>query len=156
MEAGFPIASEGDFQAVRRIAHDILQPVIAALARCCPGDIERGWQAVHDAARPRIHTFLATSDMHLNDKLKLSRWQCLEQARDAVRMARSLCDDVEFSAEDATRSDTDFLCQVLEAVIEAGASTANIPNTVGYAVPSGFAELIRDIRRRVHGIAGVT
>src|ERR1700752_4908637 len=111
MEVGFPIASNGDFQAVQLAAHEIRRPVIAALARCCPGDIERAWQAVQDAARPRIHTFLATSDIHLKDNLKLSRRECLEQARDAVRMARALCEDVEFSAEDATRSDTTFLCE---------------------------------------------
>ncbi len=156
MEVGFPIASDGDFEAVRQAAQEIRRPVIAALARCCPGDIECAWQAVQNAARPRIHTFLATSDIHLNDKLKLSRRDCLEQARDAVRLARARCEDVEFSAEDATRSDITFLCQVLEAVIEAGATTINIPDTVGYAVPSGFAELIRTIRKRVRGIDRVT
>ena len=155
MEVGFPIASDGDFYAVRLVAQEIRRPVIAALARCCSGDIECAWQAVRGAARPRLHTFLATSDIHLKHKLKLSRRECLEQARDAVRHARSLCEDVEFSAEDATRSDITFLCQVLEAVIEAGASTINIPDTVGYAVPSGFADLIRTIRNRVRGVEQV-
>ena len=156
LEVGFPIASEGDFQAVQRIAYEIHRPVIAALARCCPGDIERAWQGVKGAAQPRIHTFLATSDLHLRDKLKISRRECLERARDAVQLARSFCDDVEFSAEDATRSDVAFLCEVLETVIEAGATTVNIPDTVGYAVPSGFAGLILAIRERVRGIERVT
>lgn len=155
MEVGFPIASDGDYHAARLAAQEIRRPVIAALARCCAGDIETAWSAVQGASRPRIHTFLATSDIHLNHKLKLSRRECLEQARDAVRLARARCEDVEFSAEDATRSDITFLCQVLEAVIEAGAGTINIPDTVGYAVPSGFAELIRIIRQRVRGIDSV-
>ena len=156
MEVGFPIASEGDFEAVLRAANEIRRPVIAALARCCSSDIERAWAAVQGAARPRIHTFIATSDLHLEHKLKISRRECLEQARDAVRLARSFCSDVEFSAEDATRSDISFLCEVIEAVIEAGATTVNIPDTVGYAVPTGFAELIRTIRKRARGVEGVT
>jgi 2-isopropylmalate synthase len=156
IEAGFPISSDGDFQAVQSVARDIRRPVIAALARCRREDIERAWQAVKMAARPRIHTFLATSDIHLQHKLKISRRDCLEQARDAVRFARSLSADVEFSPEDATRSDTAFLCEVLEAVIEAGATTVNIPDTVGYAIPSEYAELIRTLRHQVRGIEHVT
>ena len=120
IEAGFPIASEGDFEAVRVLAREIRRPVIAALARSCPGDIERAWRALEGAARPRIHTFLATSDIHLQHKLKISRRQCLEQARDGIKLARSFCKDVQFSAEDASRTDINFLCEVLEAVIEAG------------------------------------
>ena len=143
IEAGFPISSDGDFQAVQAVARDIRRPVVAALARCRREDIERAWQAVKTAARPRIHTFLATSDIHLQHKLMISRRDCLEQARDAVRLAKSLCADVEFSPEDATRSDTEFLCEVLEAVIEAGATTVNIPDTVGYAVPAEYADLIQ-------------
>ncbi len=156
IEAGFPIASEGDFEAVRAIAEVIRRPIIAALARACRTDIERAWAALKDAARPRIHVFLATSDIHLQFKLRMTREQCLEQARDAVRLAKSLCGDVEFSPEDATRTDTDFLCQVLEAVVEAGATTLNIPDTVGYTVPAEFGELISTIRRRVKGIEKVT
>ena len=156
IEAGFPIASEGDFEAVRVLAHEIRRPVIAALARSCPGDIERAWRAVEGASRPRIHTFLATSDIHLKHKLKISRQQCLEQARDGVRLAKSFCQDVQFSPEDATRTEIGFLCQVLEAVIEAGATTLNIPDTVGYSVPHEFAELIRTLKTRVRGIGGVT
>jgi 2-isopropylmalate synthase len=156
IEAGFPIASEGDFSAVRAIAATIRRPVIAALARACPPDIERAWQALTGAARPRIHVFLATSDIHLQYKLKISRQQCLEQARDSVRLAKSLCADVEFSPEDATRTDHEFLYQVLDAVVEAGATTLNIPDTVGYSMPAEFGELIQSIRRRVRGIENVT
>ena len=156
IEAGFPISSEGDFHAVQLVAREIRRPVVAALARCCHADIERAWQALKAAAHPRIHTFLATSDIHLHHKLKLSRRECLEQARDAVAFAKSLCEDVEFSPEDATRSDPDFLCEVLQATIEAGATTVNIPDTVGFAVPSEFADLIRTIRRQVPGIEQIT
>jgi 2-isopropylmalate synthase len=155
IEAGFPIASQGDFEAVQAVAAAVRGPSVAALARCCPEDIERAWQAVQKAAHPRIHTFLATSDIHLQHKLKISRQQCLELARDAVTLAKSLCKDVEFSPEDATRSDAKFLCEVLEAVIEAGANTVNIPDTVGYTVPSDYAELIQTIRRQVRGIERV-
>jgi 2-isopropylmalate synthase len=152
VEAGFPVSSDGDFGAVQAIACDIRRPAIAALARSRREDIEYAWQALKGAARPRIHTFLATSDIHLQHKLRISRRECLEQARDAVRFAKSLCEDVEFSPEDATRSDVNFLCQVLEAVVEAGATTLNIPDTVGYAVPAEYAELITTIRERVRGV----
>ncbi|HZW80890.1 MAG TPA: 2-isopropylmalate synthase [Candidatus Deferrimicrobiaceae bacterium] len=156
IEAGFPIASDGDFEAVKAVSEVIRRPIVAGLARACRPDIERAWEALKDAARPRIHVFLATSDIHLQYKLRITRDQCLAQARDAVRFAKSLCDDVEFSPEDATRTDTDFLCKVLEAVVEAGATTLNIPDTVGYTVPSEFGELIATIRRRVKGIENVT
>jgi 2-isopropylmalate synthase len=156
IEGGFPIASEGDFQAVKALAKELRRPIVAALARSCPGDIERAWHALEGAARPRIHTFLATSDIHLQHKLKISRRQCLEQARDGVKLARSFCKDVQFSAEDASRTDISFLCEVLEAVIGAGATTLNIPDTVGYSVPHEFAELMQTLRRRVRGIDGVT
>jgi len=155
IEAGFPIASEGDFHAVQAIARDVRRPVIAALARCCREDIQRAWQALAGASRPRIHVFLATSDIHLQHKLKISRRECLEQARDAVRLAKSYCQDVEFSTEDATRSDRDFLCEVLEAVVEAGVTTINVPDTVGYSVPAEIAELIQAVRQRVRGIEQV-
>lgn len=156
IEAGFPIASEGDFAAVQAIAATIRRPIIAGLARACTPDIERAWQALKGAARPRIHVFLATSDIHLQYKLKISRQQCLEQARDSIRLAKSLCADVEFSPEDATRTDHEFLYQVLEAVVEAGATTLNIPDTVGYSMPTEFGELIQSIRRRVRGVENVT
>jgi len=156
IEAGFPIASEGDFAAVQAIAATIRRPIIAGLARACSQDIERAWQALKGASRPRIHVFLASSDIHLEYKLKISRQQCLEQARDAVRLAKSFCSDVEFSPEDATRTDHEFLYQVLDAVVEAGATTLNIPDTVGYSMPAEFGELIQSIRQRVRGIEGVT
>src|SRR5229473_4256849 len=119
IEAGFPIASDGDFEAVQGISASVRRPTIAALARACPGDIDRAWQAVQGAAHPRIHVVLATSDIHLKYKLRITRDQCVQQAREAIRLAKSLCNDVEFSPEDATRTDPDFLCRVLEAVVEA-------------------------------------
>ena len=140
IEAGFPIASDGDFEAVQAIAAAVRRPVIAALARCCTPDIERAWEALKGAARPRIHTFLATSDIHLKHKLKITREQCIEQAANAVRLAKSLCPDVQFSPEDATRTDRDFLIEVLNAVVAAGATTLNIPDTVGYTLPDEFVD----------------
>jgi 2-isopropylmalate synthase len=152
IEAGFPIASEGDFSAVQAISAKVRRPVIAALARAASPDIERAWQALQGAARPRIHVFLATSDIHLQYKLRITREQCLKQAGEMVRLANSYCSDVEFSPEDATRTDREFLYQVIEAVVEAGATTINIPDTVGYTIPTEFAELIQSIRRNVRGI----
>jgi len=156
IEAGFPIASEGDFEAVKAIAAVLRRPIIAALARACRPDIERAWEALQDAARPRIHVFLATSDIHLQYKLRITRDQCLAQAREAVAFAKSVCADVEFSPEDATRTDPDFLCRVLEAVVAAGATTLNIPDTVGFTIPSEFGDLIATIRRQVKGVEKVT
>ena len=156
IEAGFPIASDGDFEAVQAIAGAVRRPVIAGLARACAPDIERAWQALKGAARPRIHVFLATSDIHLKYKLRISRAQCLEQARESVRLAKSFCQDVEFSPEDATRTDRDFLCEVVQAVIDAGATTVNIPDTVGYTMPAEFAEIIQILRERVRGIENIT
>jgi 2-isopropylmalate synthase len=155
IEAGFPIASDGDFESVKAIASVVRRPIIAGLARACRPDIERAWEALKDAAHPRIHVFLATSDIHLRYKLRITRDQCVEQAREAIRFAKSLCDDVEFSPEDATRTDPDFLCRVLEAVVEAGATTLNIPDTVGYTIPAEFGDLITTIRQRVKGIENV-
>ena len=156
IEAGFPIASEGDFEGVKSIASVVRRPIIAGLARASRSDIECAWEALKDAARPRIHVFLATSDIHLQYKLRITRDQCLAQAREAIRLAKSLCDDVEFSPEDATRTDPDFLCRVLDAVVEAGATTLNIPDTVGYTIPAEFSDLITTIRKRVKGIENVT
>ncbi len=156
IEAGFPISSEEDFQAVAAIAKEIRRPTIAGLARAVPQDIERAWEALCHAAHPRIHTFIATSDIHLHYKLKKTREQVLEEARQAVRLAKSLCDDVEFSAEDATRTDLDYLCAVVAAVIEEGATTVNIPDTVGYTIPQEFSHIIETLRQRVPGIAHVT
>lgn len=152
IEAGFPIASDGDFEAVRRVAQSVRRPVIAALARATREDVLRAWDALGPAARPRIHTFLATSDIHLEHKLRITREQALAQARDAVLLARSLCDDVEFSPEDATRTDLDFLCAVVQEVIDAGATTVNIPDTVGYTTPREFTRIIESLRARVAGI----
>jgi 2-isopropylmalate synthase len=156
IEAGFPIASDGDFAAVQAVAAAVPRPRIAALARAVRHDIERAAQALQSAIRPRIHVVLATSDIHLQHKLRISRQQCLEQAAESVRLARTFCDDVEFSPEDATRTDPEFLFQVLEAVIQAGATTLNIPDTVGYTVPAEFGDLIRSIRERAPGAENVT
>jgi 2-isopropylmalate synthase len=133
----------------------VRRPIIAGLARACRPDIERAWEALQHAARPRIHVFLATSDIHLQYKLRITRDQCVEQAREAIRLAKSFCEDVEFSPEDATRTEPEFLCRVLDAVVEAGATTLNIPDTVGYTVPSEFGALITTIRQRVKGIEKV-
>src|ERR1700733_4128228 len=156
IEAGFPIASEGDFAAVQAIAAAVRRPIIAGLARACSADIERAWQALHEAKHPRIHIFLATSDIHLKYKLRISRQHCLDQAAEAVRLAKTFCHDVEFSPEDATRSDREFLCEVLAAVVEAGATTLNVPDTVGYSTPAEFGELIQTIREQVCSIDAVT
>ena len=156
IEAGFPLASDGDFDSVKAIAIAVRRPIIAALARACQPDIERAWEALKHAVQPRIHIVLATSDIHLKYKLRITRDQCVEQARESVRFAKSLCDDVEFSSEDATRTDTDFLCHVLDAVVEVGATTLNIADTVGYTVPAEFGDLITTIRQRVKGIENVT
>ena len=149
IEAGFPIASPADSEAVRQIAQAIRRPVIAALARTRRQDIEEAARALEPAHRARIHTFLATSDLHLTRKLRMTRDECLESAVDAVALARSFTDDVEFSAEDATRSDRDFLCRVIEAVIAAGCTTINLPDTVGYATPDDHREFFASIIERV-------
>lgn len=152
IEAGFPIASEGDFEAVQEIAKTIRGCTIAALARAVKGDIERAWQALQYAQKPRIHTFIATSDLHLKYKLKKSREQVLDDAVAAVRLAKSLCDEVEFSCEDASRSDIDFMCKVIEATIDAGATIINLPDTVGYAVPEEYGRMFQIVRERVPNI----
>jgi 2-isopropylmalate synthase len=152
IEAGFPISSDGDFESVKRIAEEVRTVTIAGLARAGKLDIDRCWEAVQYAAKPRIHTFIATSDIHLKYKLKRTREQVLQDAREAVRYARTLCQDVEFSAEDASRTDLDYLCSVLEAVIDAGARVVNIPDTVGYAIPTEFGERIKYLRARVKNI----
>jgi len=149
IEAGFPIASDGDFEAVRAVSRDIRRPIIAGLARACTGDVERAAAAVASAAHPRIHVFLATSDIHLRDKLRIDRARCLQQAAEAVALARTFVDDVEFSAEDATRSDLDFLCDVADAVVHAGATTVNLPDTVGYALPDDIHRMFTAVRARI-------
>jgi 2-isopropylmalate synthase len=149
LEAGFPIASPADSEAVRQIAAAVRRPVIAALARTRRQDIEEAGRALGPAERSRIHTFVATSDLHLTAKLRMSREECLEAAVDAVTLARRYTDDVEFSAEDATRSDREFLCRVIEAVIRAGCTTVNLPDTVGYAIPDEIREFFAEIITRV-------
>jgi 2-isopropylmalate synthase len=142
IEAGFPIASEGDFDAVRQIAKEIKKSQVAGLARANKQDIDRAWQAIKGAAHPRIHTFISSSDIHLKYQLKKSREQVLKEAIAAVKLARSYTDNVEFSPMDATRSDKDYLVEMVSAVIDAGACTVNIPDTVGYAIPEEFGNLI--------------
>jgi 2-isopropylmalate synthase len=152
MEAGFPAASQGDFEAVKLVAGKIRNTQVTALARASKEDIDQAWGAVKGAAHPRIHTFIATSDIHLEHKLKMTRSQVVDAAVDAVRYARTLTGNVEFSAEDGSRSDPDFLCRVFEAAIEAGATTVNLPDTVGYAMPDEFAQLICYIRQHTPNI----
>ncbi len=152
IEAGFAFSSPGDFEAVRRIAHEIEGPVVCSLARAKPEDIEAAWNALKGAPRPRIHTFISTSDIHLGYQFRLTREEALERAVEMVRMAKGYVDDVEFSPMDASRTELAYLYEVIEAVIEAGATTVNIPDTVGYALPQQFGELIKGIRDNVPNI----
>ena len=152
IEAGFPIASDDDAHAVKLVATEIKTPVIAALARCNPADIECAGESLKPAARSRIHTFIATSDLHLERKLRISREDCLEAVVTAVKQARQYTDDIEFSAEDATRSDMDFLCTVVEAAISVGATTINLPDTVGYCTPEEIQDFFTEVRQRVANI----
>ena len=156
IEAGFPISSEGDFDAVRTISKMIKRCEVAALARANPQDIDRAWEAVKGAKLPRIHTFISTSDIHLKYQIKKSREEVIKIAVQSVTRAKRYTPNVEFSAMDATRSDVDFLAAVVEAAIGAGATTVNIPDTVGYAIPSEFGDLIRTLREKVRGIEKVT
>jgi 2-isopropylmalate synthase len=149
IEAGFPIASPGDFEAVKAVAAAISDSTVCALARALDKDIDRAGEAIKPAKSGRIHTFIATSPIHMREKLRMSPEQVIEQAVKAVKYARRYTDDVEFSPEDAGRSETDFLCRVLEAVIAAGARTVNIPDTVGYNLPNQFGTLIKTLRERV-------
>jgi 2-isopropylmalate synthase len=149
IEAGFPIASPADAEAVRQIATEIRRPIVACLARCHRADLEKAAWAIKPAAQGRIHTFIATSDLHLKAKLRMSREQCLEAAVESVRYARQHTPDVQFSAEDATRSDFDFLCKVVESVIAVGATTINLPDTVGYTTPDETRDFFDRIRARV-------
>ncbi|HEX3187132.1 MAG TPA: 2-isopropylmalate synthase [Pyrinomonadaceae bacterium] len=149
IEAGFPIASEGDFAAVKAVAARCRGVRVAALCRTAENDVARAAEALAHAASPRIHTFCATSDIHLEHKLKKSRAEVIEMTRRAVAQARNYADDVEFSAEDATRSDIDYLCEVLDTAVEAGASVLNIPDTVGYTTPSEMKHLVEQVNKRV-------
>jgi len=152
IEAGFPIASRGDFDAVRAIAAEVAGPTVCGLARCQERDIDRAWEAIEHAQQPRIHVFLATSAIHREHKLRMSPAQIVERAVNAVRRAKERCADVEFSPEDAARTEIDFLCEVVEAAIEAGATTVNIPDTVGYAMPAQYGQVIRTLKQRVPNI----
>ncbi|MEW6660818.1 MAG: 2-isopropylmalate synthase [Bacillota bacterium] len=149
VEAGFPIASKGDFDAVTAIAKEVKGPTIAALARVGEKDIDRAWEAVKYSERPRIHTFVATSDIHLKYKLRMTREEVLDALVKGIRHAKQYTSDVEFSPEDGSRTDPDFMCRVVEAAIDAGATVINIPDTVGYATPPEFGQFIRSIKERV-------
>ena len=156
IEAGFPIASEGDFAAVRAVASECRKVTVAALCRTSEQDVLRAAAALEHAAHPRIHTFVATSDLHLEYKLKKSRSEVIEMTRQAVALARECAEEVEFSAEDATRSDVDYLCEVFATAIEAGATIINVPDTVGYTMPVEFSRLVRRVREQVVGDRNVT
>ncbi len=147
LEAGFPIASEGDFEAVRAVSREFPEARVAGLARCCTLDVERAVEALEPARQPRVHTFIATSDIHLKYKLRKTRQQVLEEAVAAVELARRHVDDVEFSAEDGARTDVEFLIEISKAVVSAGAGTVNIPDTVGYSTPKEYGELIGKVAR---------
>jgi 2-isopropylmalate synthase len=149
IEAGFPIASEADAEAVHTVASQVHGPVIAGLARCHPADIDRAGESLKPAQRRRIHVFIATSDLHLERKLRMTREACLDAAVAAIHRARRFTDDVQFSAEDATRSDLDFLCRVIQEVISAGCTTVNLPDTVGYSTPDEIGAFFRTILTKV-------
>jgi 2-isopropylmalate synthase len=151
IEAGFPIASEGDFAAVKAVAAECRDTTIAALCRTSEPDVRRAAEALRGAARPRIHTFVATSDIHLEYKLKKTRSEVIDMTRSAVGLARAYADEVEFSAEDATRSDVDYLCEVFAAAVDAGATILNVPDTVGYTLPNEFTSLVAAVQDRVVG-----
>ena len=152
IEAGFPIASRGDWESVNLVAREVHGPIIAGLARCTREDIDTAWRALKDAARPRIHVFLATSAIHREHKLNMAKEQIVQTAVEGVTFARSLCADVEFSPEDASRTELEFLAQVVEAAIDAGATTINVPDTVGYTVPEEFFEVFSYLTRHVRNV----
>ena len=156
LEAGFAIASDGDAESIRTIAREVRGPVIASLARCKREDIEAAARSIEPAARGRFHTFLSTSDLHMAAKLKITREQAIDQIAESVALARTFTDNVEFSPEDATRTDPDFLVKVCEVAIEAGATTLNLPDTVGYCIPQDYAAMFLDVRARVPGIENIT
>jgi 2-isopropylmalate synthase len=160
LEAGFAIASDGDAESIRTIAREVgsapNSPIIASLARCKREDIDAAARSIEPAARARIHLFLSTSDLHLAAKLKITREQAIDQLAESIAHARTYCDDIEFSPEDATRTDRDFLIQVCEVAIQAGATTLNLPDTVGYCLPEDYAQMFREVRARVAGIENIT
>ena len=152
IEAGFAASSPGDFQAVQRIAQEVRKPTVASLARCVEDDIDAAWDAIKDAAHPRIHVFISSSDVQIWHQLRSNPEQVLDMASRAVERAKGYCEDVEFSPMDATRTDRDYLYKILEAAIAVGATTVNIPDTVGYAMPSEFGELIKSVKENVPNI----
>jgi len=152
IEAGFPIASPGDFESVRAIARAVSGPIICGLARCNPADIDRAAEAVKDAVRPRVHVFLATSAIHREFKLRMTPDEVIRRAVEGIKRARDKIEDIEFSPEDAARTELDFLTEVVEKAIEAGATTLNIPDTVGYSVPSHYASIMKHLKKHVRGI----
>jgi 2-isopropylmalate synthase len=156
IEAGFPAASPGDFESVAAVASEVKGPVICALARCTHADIDAAWAALQAAARPRLHVFLATSAIHREHKLKMAQGEIVRLAAEGVRYARSLCADVEFSPEDASRTELPFLTEVVQAAVDAGATTINVPDTVGYTTPQEFHETFTHLKRHVRGIDAVT
>src|SRR5260370_9305214 len=152
IEAGFPIASPGDFEAVQSIARQVQGPIICGLARCNDADVDRAWEALKESPKPRIHVFLATSSIHREFKLRMPKDEIVRRAVASVERARQYCDDVEFSPEAAARPEPDFSAGAVERVVEAGATTVNIPDTVGYAVPEQYAAAIRHLRQHVRGV----
>jgi 2-isopropylmalate synthase len=156
IEAGFPITSPGDFEAVQAIARQVDGPIVCGLARTSKQDIDAAWEAVKDAERPRIHTFIATSDIHIERKLQTTKEDVKGQARAAVAHARSLCDDVEFSPEDGSRSDVEFMAEVIQIALDEGATTINIPDTVGYAMPHEYAAFLQRLYELVPDLADAT
>ncbi len=155
IEAGFPASSPGDFAAVQTIAREVKGAVICGLARCTESDIRTCWEAIKEAERPRIHTFVSTSDIHLEHQMRVDREEVLRLTREMVELSVSLCPDVEFSAMDATRSDVGFLAEVLGTAIAAGATTINVPDTVGYALPGEYAALMDALYEKMPGLEGV-
>ena len=156
IEAGFPAASTGDFEAVKAISKVLKKPIVTGLARCTKQDIDKAYQAIEDAKNKRIHVFIATSDIHLEYKLHKTREQVLADIEKYVSYAKSLTDDIEFSAEDASRTDLNFLCEAVEKAIQAGATTINLPDTVGYAMPAEYAHMIKTVKENVQGIENIT
>jgi 2-isopropylmalate synthase len=155
IEAGFPIASRGDLEATRAVAREIRSCKVAALGRARRDDIDAALEGLSGAAHPRMHTFLATSDLHLHYKLRMTREQALEAISSNIRYARERCAEVEFSAEDASRTDINYLCQVVRAAVDAGATTINLPDTVGYSVPEEYAEMFREVIAYLNGAEGI-
>ncbi len=153
IEAGFAASSQGDFEAVNTLARELKRPIVASLARANPNDIDRAWEAVKNASKPRIHVFLSSSDIHIMHQLRRNREEVMDMAVSMVARARGYCEDVEFSPMDATRTEPEYLYTMLEAVIEAGATTINIPDTVGYSIPSEFALLIKGVKENVPNIS---